>query len=179
MIEVEAKSIKVDSGTGRWTITGVVEEEQFGARDRRLTRKSMAKGALETVFTVLRARYGINLYNYDIHINFPGGVPVDGPSAGVSMAAAIYSSINNIPVDNLTAMTGELSVHGTVKPVGGVISKIEAARKAGIQRVLIPADNWLKIFDSYSEISIFPIQDIEQVLNHALNSRVPGAAKAL
>ncbi len=168
LIEVEAKSIKVDPGTGRWTITGVIEEEQFGAKDRRLTRKSMAKGALETVFTVLRSRYGINLYNYDIHINFPGGVPVDGPSAGVSMATAIYSSICELPVDNLLAMTGELSVHGTVKPVGGVISKVEAARKAGIKKVLIPAENWLKIFESYTELNIYPIKDIEQVILHAL-----------
>lgn len=171
LIEVEAKSIKVEVGKGNWTITGVVEEEQFGGQERRLTRKSMAKGALETVFTVLRSRYGINLYSYDIHINFPGGVPVDGPSAGVSMAAAIYSSIKGLTVDNLVAMTGELSVHGTVKPVGGVISKVEAARKAGIKRVLIPAENWLKIFDDFPEIKVIPVHDVEEVINLALEDQ--------
>jgi Lon-like ATP-dependent protease len=179
LIEVEAKSIKVEVGKGNWTITGVVEEEQFGGQERRLTRKSMAKGALETVFTVLRSRYGINLYNYDIHINFPGGVPVDGPSAGVSMAAAIYSSIKGLAVDNLVAMTGELSVHGSVKPVGGVISKVEAARKAGIKRVLIPAENWLKIFDDFPEIKIIPVQDVEEVISQALEEETDIITRAI
>ncbi|HWP97173.1 MAG TPA: ATP-dependent protease LonB [Syntrophomonadaceae bacterium] len=180
LLDVEANSIKVDIGTGRWTITGVVEEEQIGSGDRRITRKSMAKGALETVFTVLRSRYGINLYNYDIHINFPGGIPVDGPSAGVSMATAIYSSITGQPVDNLLAMTGELSVHGAVKPVGGVISKVEAARKAGVKKVLIPAENWLKILESFPEIQVIRVKDIDEVLFHAMgNQTMESEAKAM
>lgn len=179
LIEVEAKSIKVEVGKGNWTITGVVEEEQFGGQERRLTRKSMAKGALETVFTVLRSRYGINLNNYDIHINFPGGVPVDGPSAGVSMAAAIYSSIKGLAVDNRVAMTGELSVHGSVKPVGGVISKVEAARKAGIRKVLIPAENWLKIFDDFPEIKVLPIHDVEEVISQAMEAETDIITRAI
>lgn len=179
LIEVEAKSIKVDGGSGKWTITGVVEEEQFGGKERRLTRKSMAKGALETVFTVLRTRYGINLYNYDIHINFPGGVPVDGPSAGVSMAVAIYSSISDRMVDNMVAMTGELSVHGTVKPVGGVISKVEAARKAGIKKVLIPAGNWLKIFKDFPEVDIIPVGEIDEVISQVMEDKKDIIVKAI
>jgi Lon-like ATP-dependent protease len=68
--------------------------------------------------TVLRSRYQLDTRDYDIHLNFPGGVPVDGPSAGISMATAVYSSITQQPVDNLLAMTGELSVQGKVRPVG-------------------------------------------------------------
>lgn len=90
----------------------------------------MAMGAVENVLTVLKAKFGLNIHDFDIHINFPGGTPLDGPSAGVSIATAIFSALNNVQVNNLIAMTGELSVHGMVKPVGGVCSKVEGLRKA-------------------------------------------------
>ncbi len=69
--------------------------------------------------------------DFDIHVNFPGGVPIDGPSAGVTMVTAIYSAITEQPVDNELAMTGEVSIRGLVKPVGGIVAKLEAARLAG------------------------------------------------
>jgi len=65
---------------------------------------------------------------YDIHLNFPGGVPVDGPSAGIAIAAAVYSAIKNLPISSEIAMTGEISIRGKVRPVGGVVAKIEAAK---------------------------------------------------
>lgn len=105
----------------------------------------MAKGSVENVLTVLRS-LGYEPSNYDLHINFPGGSPVDGPSAGVAMVIAIASSMNEWPVDNKLAMTGEISIHGRVKPVGGVLAKVEAAFQAGATRVLIPKENWLEIF---------------------------------
>ena len=79
----------------------------------------MAKGSLDNVLTVLR-RNGFQPENFDLHINFPGGTPIDGPSAGVAMAVAIASAMTKTPVDNKLAMTGEVSIHGNVKPVGGV-----------------------------------------------------------
>ncbi|MBC7075743.1 MAG: ATP-dependent protease LonB [Syntrophomonadaceae bacterium] len=164
LLEVEAISIPVEKGKGSWTVTGVIEEEQMGGEGKKYTRKSMAKGAVENVLTVLRAKFGLNVGDYDIHLNFPGGIPVDGPSAGITMAAAIYSSITGKAVDNLLAMTGEISVHGRVKPVGGVISKVEAARRAGIKRVIIPAENWLNIFTNFSDIEVIPVSEIEEVL---------------
>jgi Lon-like ATP-dependent protease len=167
LIEVEVSSIPVSPGQGKWTVTGVVEEEQVGGSERRFTRKSMAKGSVENVLTVLRAFYSLNISDYDIHLNFPGGVPIDGPSAGVSMATAIYSSLTKKPVDNLMAMTGEISIQGRVKPVGGVISKIEAGRRAGLKKILIPADNWLSIFDNFNDIEIIPVRKLEQVFQHA------------
>lgn len=167
ILEVEATSIPVTPGKGTWTVTGVVEEEQLGGEGRRFTRKSMAKGAVENVLTVLRSRYKIDTHDYDLHLNFPGGVPVDGPSAGISMAIALYSSITGLPVDNLLAMTGELSVQGKVRPVGGVLSKIEAARRAGLKRVIIPADNWLNMLEGLSDIEIIPVHDLDEVMSYS------------
>lgn len=167
ILEVEATSIPVTPGKGTWTVTGVVEEEQLGGEGRRFTRKSMAKGAVENVLTVLRSRYKVDIHNYDLHLNFPGGVPVDGPSAGISMAIAVYSSITSQPVDNLLAMTGELSVQGKVRPVGGVLSKIEAARRAGLKRVIIPADNWLSMLENLSDIEIIPVHDLDEVMSYS------------
>jgi len=146
----------------------VVEEEHLGGSEHRYTRKSMARGAVENVITVLKTRLGMKINDYDIHINFPGGTPVDGPSAGVSIATAVVSALTGRPVDNLLAMTGEISVQGRVKPVGGVISKVEAARRAGIKRVIIPADNWLQIFREFPDLEVIPVSEIEEVLEKAL-----------
>jgi len=167
LIEIEATAIPVEKGTGTWIVTGIIEQEELGGEGKKLTRKSMAKGAVENVLTVLRAKYDLKISNYDIHLNFPGGTPIDGPSAGVSVAAAIYSSLTDKPVDNLLAMTGEISVHGRVKPVGGVMSKVDAARKAGINRVFIPEDNWLNIFEGMSDLEVIPVHDLKQILDNA------------
>lgn len=167
LIEVEVSSMPVEPGKGKWTVTGVIEEEHMGDAEHRYTRKSMARGAVENVLTVLKTHLGLKINNYDIHLNFPGGTPIDGPSAGISMATAIVSSLNRKPIDNLLAMTGEISVHGMVKPVGGVISKVEAARRAGIKRVIIPADNWLKIFEDFPDLEVIPVRRLEEVLERA------------
>ncbi len=167
LIEVEAKAIPVDKGTGNWTVTGVIDQEEVGGEGRKLTRKSMARGAVENVLTVLRSEYGIQIHDYDLHLNFPGGTPVDGPSAGVSIATAVYSAITNKAVYNLLAMTGEISVHGEVKPVGGVMSKVDAARKTGIKKVIIPSGNWLTIFENLSDIEVIPVNHLKQVLDRA------------
>jgi len=168
LIEVEVSTLAVAPGEGNWTVTGVVEEEHLGGSEHRYTRKSMARGAVENVITVLKTRLGMKINDYDIHINFPGGTPVDGPSAGVSIATAVVSALTGRPVDNLLAMTGEISVQGRVKPVGGVISKVEAARRAGIKRVIIPADNWLQIFREFPDLEVIPVSEIEEVLEKAL-----------
>jgi Lon-like ATP-dependent protease len=168
LIEVEASVIPVGQGCGNWTVTGVVEEEEISSGGRTSRRKSMARGAVENVMTVLKAKYDVKIRDFDIHINYPGGTPVDGPSAGISMATAIYSALNNLKVNNLIAMTGEVSVHGLVKPVGGVMSKVEAARNAGIKKVLIPQENWLAIFESFTDIEVAPVRDLDEVLQFAL-----------
>jgi Lon-like ATP-dependent protease len=115
--------------------------------------------------TALRWVCQVDMREYDVHINFPGGTPVDGPSAGIAMAIAVLSALEDYAVDHLLAMTGEVSVRGQIKPVGGVIAKIEAARKNGIKRVIIPKDNWLKIFNDMTSIEVTPVSTLEEVLD--------------
>lgn len=166
LLEIEVNSIRVKNGTGTYTITGVVDEEELGGGSRTLRRKSMAKGSVENVLTVLRS-LGYEPSNYDLHINFPGGSPVDGPSAGVAMVIAIASSMNEWPVDNKLAMTGEISIHGRVKPVGGVLAKVEAAFQAGATRVLIPKENWLEIFANLEGgLQVIPMEHVDEAFAH-------------
>jgi Lon-like ATP-dependent protease len=127
----------------------------------------MAKGSIENVLTVLH-RLDVRPYDYDVHVNFPGGVPVDGPSAGVTIAIAIYSAIKEKPVDNYLAVTGEVSIHGKVKPVGGVVAKVEAAKQAGAKRVLIPQENWQSIFADMKGIEVIPVTTVQQAIQLAL-----------
>jgi Lon-like ATP-dependent protease len=168
VIEVEVTATPAESGKGCIQITGVVEEEEMAGRERTIRRKSMARGSVENVITVLRQSTDLNPDAYHLHINFPGGMPLDGPSAGVAIATAIYSAIKGKPVDHRLAMTGELSIHGYVKPVGGIIAKVDAAKQAGATRVLIPRENMQSIFEHMEGIEVIPVERIEAVLDLAL-----------
>ena len=168
LIEVEVTANPVKAGQGKVTITGIVEEEEMGGMGHVLRRKGTAKGAAENVITVLSRYMGLNLRDFDIHLNFPGGTPVDGPSAGISMATAIYSSLTERPVDPLTAMTGEISVRGFVRPVGGIQAKIEAAVDAGIKKIIIPQLNWQQSFKQNFTAKIIPVNRLEEVFREAL-----------
>jgi len=167
VMELEVSAVPNAFGSGKLTITGVVDEEEIGTPGRVMRRKSMAKGSLDNVLTVLSNRFGIDFQRYDIHINFPGGGPVDGPSAGVTVAAAIYSAVNGIPLDNMVAMTGEISIRGLVKPVGGVSAKILAARQAGAKKVVIPKENWQEMYQEYG-VEVVAAETLEEVLNNVL-----------
>ena len=155
LLEIEVTVLPVSKEPGQIIITGIVEEEEMqGMGGHTLRRKSMAKGSVENVLTVLRSTLKVDCHKYDIHVNFPGGIPTDGPSAGVAIATAIYSAITEIPIDHRVAMTGELSVRGYVKPVGGVAAKVNAARQAGAARVIITEENWQSIFAETKDIEI-------------------------
>jgi Lon-like ATP-dependent protease len=169
LLEIEVSVIPAVQGEGRIIITGIVEEEEMhGLGGHTMRRKSMAKGSVENVLTVLRHNQHLDCRDFDIHVNFPGGIPTDGPSAGVAIATAIYSALKNIPIDNKVAMTGELSIRGYVKPIGGIIAKINAARQAGVERVLIPKENWQSLFTEMRDIEIIPVEKLEEVLAQAL-----------
>lgn len=168
LLDIEATASLAVNGKGDITITGLVEEETMNSRERSIRRKSMAKSSLDNVLTTLKRVAGIDVGAYDIHINFPGGVPVDGPSAGVAMAVAIYSAIKGIPVLNTVAMTGEISIRGLVRPVGGVPTKIEAAVEAGAEVVIIPKENWQEVFRTYEQVKVVPVEKFEDALRFAL-----------
>ncbi len=168
LLQIEAGALPAARGQGRLVVTGVVDEEELGGRSRTIRRKSMAKGSVENVLTVLRHCMNIDPRDYDLHVNFPGGAPVDGPSAGVAVATAIYSAITGIPVDNTAAMTGELSIRGMVMPVGGVVAKVEAARHAGAKKVFIPADNDQEMFRNIPGLEVIPVETLQEVIKGAL-----------
>ena len=167
VMEIEAVA---RPGKGRVSVTGIVEQEELGAGSgHTMRRPGTARIAADNVLTLLR-NMNIPVDEYDLHINFPGGMPVDGPSAGVAMAVAAYSAITQIPVACDVAMTGELSVRGKVLPVGGVPEKMQAAIKAGLKRVLIPAANDQQRYREL-EAEIIPVDDVHQALELALGVR--------
>ncbi len=166
LIEIEVSALKASEGRGHLTVTGVIEEEEFGGMGQPIRRrKSMAKGSVENVLTILR-RYipGFEPENYDIHVNFPGGVPLDGPSAGTAIALAVYSAITGKPVKHMVAVSGEISLQGLVKPVGGIIPKVDAAIQAGAKLILIPKDNWQQVFKGETRAKIIPVSNLNEVL---------------
>ena len=101
-----------------------------------------------------------------------GAVPKDGPSAGITMATAVYSMVTNIPVRADVAMTGEISLRGRVLPIGGLKEKLLAAKQAGMKLVLIPKENERDLAEISEEITegmeVVPVSDMEEVLKYAL-----------
>ena len=168
LIEIEATAIPVEQGKGQIVITGIMEEEEMGGYGRTMRRKSMAKSSMENVITVLRKNLHLRPQDYDIHVNFPGATPVDGPSAGVAIVTAIYSAITGRKVSNVVAMTGEVSIRGLVKPVGGIVAKLEAARLAGVKRALIPKENWQATFANSEDMVVHSVEQLEDVISLSL-----------
>lgn len=169
LLEIEAAAIRQKLRDGKVLITGVIEEEEMGGKGHVLKRRSTARESAENALTVLRRMMSIEPKEFDIHINFPGGIPIDGPSAGISMAVALYSALTGKPVDNRIAMTGEVSIRGLIKRVGGVTAKIDAARRAGVERVLIPEENWQGIYNDFDDIEVIPINTLEKAIEFAVN----------
>lgn len=174
VMDVEASAIPAAKGKGTFTVTGIIDEEELGSEGKRMRRKSTAKGSVDNVMTVIRKFLSIDPRDYDIHLNFPGGIPVDGPSAGITILTAVYSAIMCKPIDNKVAMTGEVSISGDVKPVGGVPTKIEAAAEAGVERVIIPFDNWQDSFEK-CRIKVIPIKRVEDVIELSIYHFEEGA----
>lgn len=149
-------------------ICGVIEEEELAGRGHVLKRKSMAKNSLEIVLSLLRSHVPQDPRTFDIHVNFPGGIPIDGPSAGVTLAVAIYSSLQDRLVDHRVAMTGEVTLRGGIKGVGGIAAKIEAGARAGAAKILIPGENMQERFLHWQSPQIIPLQTLEEAFDHAL-----------
>ena len=132
----------------------------------------IAKEAVQNVSALIKKNTGTDISNHDIHIQFLQAYDgVEGDSASVSIATAVVSALENVPVDQSVALTGSLSVRGDVMPVGGVTGKIEAAAEAGMKKVLIPYSNMddVLIEERYkNKIEVIPVKNMSDVLEHAL-----------
>ena len=163
----------MDNGSGKITVTGSLGD----------VMKESAQLAVTWV-RVHAAEYGIDpekLKKCDLHIHAPeGAVPKDGPSAGVTLTTALISCLSGIPVRGDVAMTGEITLHGNVLPIGGLREKSMAAYREGMKTVLIPKDNEPDLYEVDDEVkknlTFLPMQSLTQVLNAALLK--PNAAKS-
>ena len=155
----------MDNGSGKITVTGSLGD----------VMKESAQLAVTWV-RVHAAEYGIDpekLKKCDLHIHAPeGAVPKDGPSAGVTLTTALVSCLSGIPVRGDVAMTGEITLHGNVLPIGGLREKSMAAYREGMKTVLIPKDNVPDLYELDDEVkknlTFLPMSDLAQVLNAAL-----------
>ena len=133
--------------------------------------QEMAEESVLNVSAIIKKYSDVNLSERDVHIQFVQADGVDGDSASITIATAVISTLEDIPINQNVAMTGSLSVRGDVLPVGGVTHKIEAAAKVGMDKVIIPAANQqdVMIEDEYKDqIEIIPVTHISEVLDVAL-----------
>jgi ATP-dependent Lon protease len=105
------------------------------------TAGSMARDSVFNAASVVRGVTGLDPLDYDVHVNIVGGGNIDGPSAGAAIFLALYSALTKTPLAQDIAMTGEVSIQGAVRPIGGVTEKIYAARQAGMRAIVIPKEN--------------------------------------
>ena len=131
------------------------------------TAGSMAKDSVFNALSSFRKITGLDPHNYDIHVNVVGGGNIDGPSAGAALFLVVYSAITKTPLRQDIALTGEISVYGRIKPVGGIPEKIYGAKQAGINTVLIPFDNLKDVPRGLTGIKIMPVKTVEEVVEIA------------
>ena len=129
---------------------------------------SMAKDSVFNAASVVRLVTGLDLADFDVHVNIVGGGRIDGPSAGAAITLAIISCLTQRPIYQNIAITGEISVRGRVKAVGGIIEKIYGARQAGMKRVLIPKENEKDKPVDISDIEIITVDSISEMMEWAL-----------
>jgi len=130
------------------------------------TAGSMYKDSVFNVASVLRKVAGIDLADWDVHVNVIGGGRIDGPSAGAAIFVAVLSAIQEKPVRQDTALTGEVSIQGLIRPVGGVYEKLHGARRAGLKRVLIPAENAADLPGQVAGLEVVAVATVEEILPH-------------
>ncbi len=150
VIEIEAVAFPAENGKGSIRFND--------------TAGSMAKDSVFNAAAVVRKITGQDLANYDIHVNVIGGGRIDGPSAGTAILAAIISAITGQAIRQDCAVTGEISIQGKVKAVGGVFEKAYGAKQAGITTVIIPQENDKDIPAGHLGLAIRPVATVEQAL---------------
>ena len=129
------------------------------------TAGSMAKDSVYNAASVIRKFTDKDIRDYDIHVNVVGGGKIDGPSAGAAITMCVISALLDKPLRQDIALTGEISLRGKIKPVGGIFEKIYGARRKGIKLVLVPKDNENEIPRGLKDIEVKAVRDIEELLN--------------
>ena len=127
------------------------------------TAGSMARDSVFNAAAVIRRLTGEDLQNYDLHVNVIGGGRIDGPSAGLAVVISLLSAIKGWPVSQDVAVTGEISLQGYVRPVGGIPEKLYGARLAGIKTVLVPEENKNDV-PPLPEMHVVPVKNVEEAL---------------
>ena len=174
LLEIEANAKPAENqGQGQLKVTGIIDEEEINSATGKMKRLSTARASVENVITLVNKVTGISLKDYDIHVNFPGGTPIDGPSAGCAIFTAIYSAILEKEIPSYIAMTGEITIKGQVRPVGGVAAKIEAAIEAGASKVIIPSANYQESFVKYN-IEIICVEEVKNLISAVFGDERPG-----
>ena len=162
-IEIECTARRVCAGQGKLRLLGMVEEEEIDLRSRKLRREGTALVSAQNAALCFMTRFGLDISDYDITFNVPGGIPMDGPSAGIALCVALMSAITLKPPIPMLAMTGEITSRGEVKPVGGVREKLAAGIEAGAQTLIIPSANYEPDFDKLNA-TILSVSDITDVM---------------
>lgn len=129
------------------------------------TAGSMAKDSVFNAASVMRQLTGRDIHDYDIHVNVIGGGNIDGPSAGTAILAAIVSAVTGSAIRQDTAVTGEISLQGEIKPVGGVFEKAYGARQAGISTLIIPWENKKDLPEDHLGLTIHRLKTAEEAFN--------------
>lgn len=192
------KESKVGSVTGlAWTSVGGeilnVEVAVMNGSERLILTGQLGdvmKESAQAGLSYLRSDYKklkleSNFYKgREIHIHLPeGAIPKDGPSAGITMAMAIYSAIKNLPASNEIAMTGEITLRGKILPIGGLNEKLLAAKRNGINTILIPKENEIDIKELQPQVieglTIIPISDFYEALPYVfpVDKKIPAKTK--
>ena len=126
------------------------------------TAGSMAKDSVFNAASVVRRMTGLELSDYDLHINVVGGGNIDGPSAGVAILSAVTSALTGRPLRQDVAVTGEISLYGQVRPVGGVFEKAYGAKQAGMKTMIIPEENKKDIPEGHLGLDVRPVETAEE-----------------
>ncbi|NGT58864.1 ATP-dependent protease, Lon family [Clostridium perfringens] len=155
-IEIEATAFKAKKkGTGKIRFND--------------TAGSMAKDSVFNAASVIKRLTDKDINDYDIHVNVIGGGKIDGPSAGAAITICIMSALLEKPIRQDLAITGEISLRGKIKPVGGIFEKIYGARRKGIKLVTVPKDNENEIPKGLEDIEVKAISSIEELMEIAFN----------
>ncbi|GKU25843.1 Lon family ATP-dependent protease [Clostridium folliculivorans] len=150
-IEIEATVFEAkDKGTG---------QVRFNE-----TAGSMAKDSVFNAASVIRKITDKDIKDYDIHVNVIGGGNIDGPSAGAAITVCIISALLNKPIRQDIAVTGEISLRGKIKPVGGIFEKVYGARRKGIKLVVVPKDNEKEVPLGLKDIEVKAVETIESLM---------------